>query len=44
MWYVINKEVVKSLKYDKEIELYSGTKIISNPQNVTDMLNTFLLK
>jgi hypothetical protein len=30
MWQVIN-DAGKSLKYDKKIELNSGTKTISNP-------------
>jgi hypothetical protein len=30
MWHVINKEVGKSWKYDKKIELNDGTQIISN--------------
>jgi hypothetical protein len=41
-WKIINKEAGKSLKFDKKIELNSGTNIISTPQNVKDMLNTFL--
>jgi hypothetical protein len=28
MWHVINKEVGKSLKHDKKIELHVGTNII----------------
>jgi hypothetical protein len=42
MWHVINKEVGKSWKYDKKIELNNETQIISNPQNLAGMLNTFL--
>jgi hypothetical protein len=42
MWHVINKEVWKSLKY-KKIELNNATKIVSNLQNVTGILNTFFL-
>jgi hypothetical protein len=44
MWHLINEEVGKSFKGDKKTELSSGTKIISDPQSVADMLNTFLLK
>jgi hypothetical protein len=39
VWHVINKEIGKSWKYDKKIELNDGTQIISNPQGT---LNTFL--
>jgi hypothetical protein len=42
VWYVINKEVGKSWKYDKKIELKDGSQIISNPRNVAGTLNTFL--
>jgi hypothetical protein len=38
MWHVINKEVGKSLKHDKKIELHVGTNIIS------DMLNKFFVE
>jgi hypothetical protein len=41
MWNLINEEVGKPLKGDKKIELSSGTKIISDPQSVADMLNNF---
>jgi hypothetical protein len=44
MWHVINKEVGKSWKYDKKIELNDRTQIISNPQNVAGMLNTFFVE
>jgi hypothetical protein len=42
MWHVINKEVGKFLNYGKKIELYIGTKIITNPQNMAYTLDTFL--
>jgi hypothetical protein len=44
MWHVINKEVGKSWKCDKKIELNDGTQIISNPQNVAGMLSTFFME
>jgi hypothetical protein len=44
MWHVINNEVGKSWKYDNKIELNDGTQIISNPQNVAGMLNTFFVE
>jgi hypothetical protein len=44
IWHVINKEAGKSFKYDKKIELCSGTEIISNPQNEEGMLNTFFYR
>jgi hypothetical protein len=44
MWHLINVEVGKSVKGEKKIELISGTKIISDPQSVADMLNNLLLK
>jgi hypothetical protein len=43
MWHVINKEVGKSLKHDKTIELHVGTNIISDPQEGADMLNKFFV-
>jgi hypothetical protein len=36
-WHVINEEVGKSFKGGKKIELYSGTKIISDPQILADV-------
>jgi hypothetical protein len=42
MWFVINKETWKSLKYDKKMEVCSNTKILPNPQNVASTLNTSL--
>jgi hypothetical protein len=39
----INKDVGKSLKYGKIIELNSGTKIIYNPQNVARYIKHFLV-
>jgi hypothetical protein len=42
MWHVINKEVGKSLKHDKEIELHVGTNIISDPQKGAGMLKHIL--
>jgi hypothetical protein len=36
----MNKEVGKSLKYDKKIELYGETKTMLVPQNVAGVLNT----
>lgn len=44
MWHLINEEVGKSFKGDKKIELISGTKIISDPQSVADMLNNFFVE
>jgi hypothetical protein len=38
MWHLINEEVGKSFKGGKKIELYSGTKIISDPQIVADVI------
>jgi hypothetical protein len=43
MWHLIN-EVGKAFKGGKKIELYSGTKIISDPQIVADMLNNFFVE
>jgi hypothetical protein len=40
MWHAINKEVGKSLKYEK-IDLKRGIKIKSNPQTEVDKLNTY---
>jgi len=40
MWRIINKEARKSLQYNKKTELINGTEIISNPQNVLDMLKS----
>jgi hypothetical protein len=42
VWHVIIKEVGRSWKYEKKIELNNGTQLISNAQNVVGMLNTFL--
>jgi hypothetical protein len=39
MWHLINVEVGKSVKGERKIELINGTKIISDPQCVADMLN-----
>jgi hypothetical protein len=44
MWLLINEEVGKSLKCDKKTEFSSCTEIISDPQSVTDMLNTFFVE
>jgi hypothetical protein len=43
VWHVIYKDDGKCLKCDKKIELKTGTKIISNSQNVAGVLNTFFL-
>jgi hypothetical protein len=44
MWHLINEEVGKPSKDDKEIKLYSGTRKISNPQIVADLLNNFFVE
>jgi L-rhamnose mutarotase len=44
LWHVINTEVGKSWKYGEKIELNSGTEVMSNPQNVVGMLNTFFIE
>ncbi|PNF28301.1 hypothetical protein B7P43_G05448, partial [Cryptotermes secundus] len=44
MWHLIENEVGKSCKGDKKIQLVSGTKIISDPQSVADMLNNFFVE
>ena len=44
MWHLIKNEVGKSCKGDKKIQLFSGTKIISDPQSVADMLNNFFVE
>ena len=43
MCHSIKNEVGKSCKGDKKIQLYSSTKIISDPQSVPDMLNNFFV-
>ena len=44
MWHLIKNEVGKSCKGDKKIQLFSGTKRISDLQIVTDMLNNFFVE
>ena len=44
MCHSIKNEVGKSCKGDKKIQLYSSTKIISDPQSVPDMLNNFFVE
>jgi hypothetical protein len=44
MWHSINVDVCKPVKGERKIELISGTKIISDLQNVADMLNNFFVE
>jgi hypothetical protein len=41
IWQIINKETGSSLQCDHIISLKNGKEVISNPQKVADMLNSF---
>jgi hypothetical protein len=41
---IINKEVENPIHHDYKIYERNGNEILSNPQNVSDRLNYFLLK
>jgi hypothetical protein len=43
MWHIINKEVGKSLQFDKKIELNNRSVTISDPQKVADTMNSFFV-
>jgi hypothetical protein len=43
MWQLINKEVGNSLHDEYKIDLRNGKETISNPQNVSDRLNSFFV-
>jgi hypothetical protein len=44
MWQLINEEVGNSLHDEYKTGLRNGTEIISNPQNVSDRLNSFFIE
>ena len=43
MWRLINREIGKAPENEKKLELRFGTKIISNPSEIRDKLNTHFI-
>jgi hypothetical protein len=44
MWQLINQQVGKCSSSDKTIELKTETGIVTNPQKVAEMLNTYFVE
>jgi hypothetical protein len=44
MWQLINKHVGNSLHDEYKIDLRNGKGVLSNPQNVSDRLNSFFVE
>jgi len=40
MWQLINREIGKAPENEEKLELRIGNKLISNPTEITDKLNT----
>ena len=40
MWRLINREIGKALEIEQKLEMGIGNKLISNPTEITDKLNT----
>jgi len=40
MWWLINREIGKAPENEQKLELRIGNKLISNPTEITDKLNT----
>ena len=43
MWWLINREIGKVLENEEKLELRIGNKLISNPIEITDKLNTYFI-
>ena len=43
MWRLINREMVKTPENEQKLELRIGNKVISNPTEITDKLNTHFI-
>ena len=43
MWRLINREIGKAPENEQKLELRIGNKIISNPTEITDKLNTHFI-
>ena len=41
MWQLINREIGKAPENEEKVELRIGNKLISNPTEITDRLNTY---
>ena len=44
MWHLINKEFGNSLHDEYKTDLWNGKEIISNPQNISDRINSFFVE
>jgi hypothetical protein len=43
MWHLVNREIGKAPENEQNFELRIGSKLISNPTEITDNLNTYLI-
>jgi len=43
MWRLINREIGKAPENEEKLELRIGNKLISNPTEITDKLNTHFM-
>ena len=44
IWRLINREIGKAPENEQNLELRIGKKIISNPNDITDKLNTHIIR
>jgi hypothetical protein len=44
MWRLINREIGRATENEQKLELKVGNRIISNPTEITDKLNSHLLR